>query len=107
VVIVMVENDPTSSGARMGWRRLRMPLFVLGVALVVGLLTGFDSLVFLVTGKERVPGETEILSDHAVRVKDPDVFQTKATLNLPDGGILEFRYGPISDSAFNCEDMIG
>jgi hypothetical protein len=51
-----------------------------------------------VPDNEPIPGEAEVLQDQAIRVADPDGFRTKATLDLPDGGRLEFRYGPINDS---------
>ena len=77
---------------RMGRRWVALFGLVLLLALAAG------AWQFRVTDTEQIPGDTEVLSDQAIRVKHPDEFQTKATLDLPDGGVLEFRYGPISDS---------
>jgi hypothetical protein len=82
----------------MSWRTLRVSLLVVVPVAVVAHLVCFDPLELRVTDKERIPGDTETLSDEAVRVKDPDGFTTKATLGLPDGGLLEFSYCPIGDS---------
>jgi hypothetical protein len=57
-----------------------------------------DPLEHRVADNERVPKNGEELQDMAERVRDPDAFQTKATLKIADGGHLVFRYGPISDS---------
>jgi hypothetical protein len=52
---------------------------------------------------ERIPGEAEVLQDQAIRVDDR--FGTKATLKLPDGGVLEFRYSPIADSGVDLRKL--
>lgn len=98
-VIVMVEAPlQPPELPRMGrrWRWVALFGLVLSLALAAGAWLGPWKL--RVTDSEQIPGDTEVLSDRAIRVKDPDAFQTKATLDLPGGGVLEFRYGPISDS---------
>ena len=58
----------------------------------------------LAPDNECVPSEDEPLRDDAIHAS---IFrrQTKATLKLADGGVLEFRFGPISDSGVNLRRL--
>jgi hypothetical protein len=87
------------------WLRLRMRLFMLVVALATTLLVWFARLDIFEAPNERLPNETEVLSDEAVRVAELDGRQTKATLLLPDGGLLEFQYRRFSDSGVKARRL--
>lgn len=92
-------NDSLQPSASSRTRRQRLLVAsILCLLFGTAFLGWFSPWTIRVTDNERVPGETEELKDDAIRVKDPDNFGTKGSLNLPDGGLLEFRYGPINDS---------
>jgi hypothetical protein len=105
-VIVMVEyRVQLAQAQRMGWRRRRLSLFVLPLAFVVACVVWFEPWRILMPEGERVPDDSEVLSDQAIRLEESDVFQTAAVLTLADGGLLEFRYGPISDSGVHLRRL--
>src|ERR1700733_5870881 len=85
--------------------KIRVPLYVLGLVAVLAVLAWLDSSRFRVTDEERLPDDTEELHDQAVRVNDPDVFRTKATLTLPDSSFMEFRYCPLADSGVDMQKV--
>jgi hypothetical protein len=94
MVALLQATELPPTGRRWPWAVLFGLL--LSLALVPG--TWLGPWNFRATDGEQIPGDTEVLSDRAIRVNDPNDVHTKATLDLPDGGLLEFRYCTIADS---------
>jgi hypothetical protein len=94
--VVESVNPPSPSPHRV-WLGIRVILVALVATLVAALLVWSARLVHRGIVGERIPDDAEVLSDEAVRVDDTP-FITKASLALPGGGVLQFEYGPISDS---------
>jgi len=87
----------------LDWRRLTW-IRVIGVSLCIAVFLWFDPWEILVRDNERIPDKAEHLQDQATRQPDRDS-HIKGTLNLVDGGILEFRYIPISDSGVEVQRL--
>ncbi len=84
------------------WQRVPRYFVVVPALCLVGFLL-WDPYELLLRDNERIPEDGEKLTDLANRQPDPDVFQTKGTLDLPDGGVLEFRYRQHTDSGVELQ----
>lgn len=97
-------DDHDISIRRPTWRRVPW-LIGLGLTNLIVMFLWWDPCEILVRDNERIPDENEELKDLAKRQPDRGGFETKGTLNLVDGGILEFRYCPTSDSGVEIQRL--
>jgi hypothetical protein len=93
-------DDPshTPAAPRTAHRRRWLIAAALGLSICSALLVWLRPWVISLPGTERIPAQDEELHDSAVRVPDPSICDLKGILDLPEGGVLEFRYCATADS---------